>query len=247
MLFFLIFLLGLCIGSFLNVLIYRIPLEKSILTPSSCTLCNKKIPIFDNIPILSYVILKGKSRCCKKKISAQYPVVELIFPLLLVFSFQSNDTTEEFIFVSLFFLLMIVIIFIDWQHLIIPHVFSWSLIASGLVYNYIFSINFLNFILGAIAAAALVLITNGAYYVIKKKQGIGMGDVFLLSGIGAWLGLINSFICFFLASIYATCYIVVSGQISNVYAKIAFGSFLCLAGMTLMIIQQNVFLKNFFY
>ena len=239
--------MGLCIGSFLNVLIYRIPIEKSILTPSCCTQCNQKISILDNIPVLSYLILKGKSKCCEKKISSQYPIVELIFPLLFIFSFQSSNTNVEFIFLSLFFLLIIVIFFIDWQHLIIPHVFSWSLIASGLVYNYIFSNNFPNFILGAIASAALVLITNGAYYVIKKKQGIGMGDVFLLSGIGAWLGLINSFICFFLASIYATCYIVASGQISNVYAKIAFGSFLCLAAMTLMIIQQNEFLKNFFY
>ena len=245
--FFFIFILGLCFGSFINVLIYRVPIGLSILTSSQCVYCKKKILIFDNIPVLSFLLLKGRARCCGKKIKIQYPIVEFIFALSFIYSFYFSDDIFNFIFLSIFFFILMTIFFIDWQHLIIPHVFSWSLIAIGLIYNFIFNQEILDYLFGAILGALLVLITNGIYYVTKKKQGMGMGDVFLLSGIGGCLGLVNCFISFFWASILATFYIIFSGQLSNLQAKIAFGSFLCLAAASLMILNNFYSLSNFFY
>src|SRR6056297_187760 len=117
-----IFILGLIGGSFLNVVIYRLPLKKSIIFPSShCPYCETKLKYYDLIPVLSYIINKGKCRYCGEKISFQYPIVELLTGLLFLLTFLNYDLTSEFIIFIFLISVLIVVSFIDIKYQIIPN------------------------------------------------------------------------------------------------------------------------------
>ena len=125
-----IFLAGLCAGSFLNVCIYRIPLEKSVVfPPSSCPACGNRLKAVDMIPVLSYIGLKGKCRSCKAPISAQYPIVELLTGILWVLVYLRYGLSFEALALTFFFSLLIPVFFIDFSQLIIPD----ELVITGLI------------------------------------------------------------------------------------------------------------------
>ncbi len=112
---FLIFFIGLCFGSFMNVIIYRLPREKSIVfPPSSCPKCSNKLKFYDNIPLISYILLKGKCRYCKTKIPLQYPIVELITGFFVVFAYYKFGVTLLFFKYSVFIFLLLAAAFTDY-------------------------------------------------------------------------------------------------------------------------------------
>src|SRR5512139_3225724 len=147
------FILGAVVGSFLNVCIYRLPKDESIVfPPSRCPGCGKNIRWFDNIPILSYLILRGRCRSCSASISLQYPLVELTNGLLSLALFMRFGPTLAYIVLFIFCSAMVVITFIDLEHQIIPDVISLPGIVLGFVFSFFIpQLGWLNSLLGILA------------------------------------------------------------------------------------------------
>ena len=184
-------LLGAIVGSFLNVVIIRLPQEgSSIVFPSSaCPNCKTNLNWYDNIPIISFVLLLGKCRFCKMKISWQYPLVELIMALLAYALFWRFSFSILFGIYFIFCAALLAIIFIDAYHQIIPDTISLPGILVG------FAISFINPILTWQSSAIGILVGGGflyaiaaTYYLLTKREGMGGGDIKLLAMIGAFLG-----------------------------------------------------------
>lgn len=189
-------LFGLVIGSFLNVCIYRIPKNKSIVWPSSfCPKCGKAIKFYDNIPVLSYILLWGKCRHCKASISCQYPVVELLSALLTVlFVWRWGITPWTGVLLAAAYSLIILSV-IDLELMIIPDRFSLGLIVLGLAFAWLNPNfegagwgRFLQSLLGAGVGFFGTLGVALLGYVMFKKEAMGGGDVKLMGGIGAFIG-----------------------------------------------------------
>ena len=187
---------GLIIGSFLNVCIYRIPQNKSIVWPGSfCPKCGKHIKFYDNIPLLSYIILGGKCRYCKEPISCQYPIVEFLTGLLtLLFVWHWGLTAwTGVLLVALYSLIILSVI--DLELMIIPDRFSLGLMVLGLAFSWLnpnfdgsFWSRFLQSLTGAAVGFFGTLAVALLGYVLFKKEAMGGGDVKLMGGIGAFVG-----------------------------------------------------------
>lgn len=175
-------LIGLCLGSFLNVCIYRIPNNESIVSPpSSCMSCGKRIPPFYLIPVVGYLVSKGKCFNCKEKISIQYPVIEIIAAVIGVVIYIFTPTILEWIIFYNLFLVLLAITVIDLDQMIIPDEFIVYLIICAAPYI-IISQSYIN-LLAAIGLGTL-------FYIIAvvSKGGMGGGDVKLSFVMGLYLG-----------------------------------------------------------
>ena len=188
------FIFGLTVGSFLNVCIYRIPLKKSIVNPpSGCTACGKRIKFYDNIPVLSYLILRGRCRHCGEKFSMLYPTVELAtglisMALLTRFNLLNHSLPQYFIFFT-FVSTLICISFIDLEHQIIPDAISIPGIIVGFILSFFFNhVTWISSLAGIVSGGGILFIVALVFEAITKKEGMGGGDVKLLAMIGAWLG-----------------------------------------------------------
>ena len=192
-----IFLLGAAIGSFLNVCIYRIPREDvSIHSPrrSFCPECNKSISLYDNIPVLSYLLLRGKCRHCRATISVLYPLVELATAGLFLFLYYRFGLTLEFLLALAFIGLLLPIAVIDAQHYIIPNV----LIATGLILGFVIvcGISYqradvwylLTRLIGAVAGGMALWLVAVIGSAILRKKAMGGGDIKLMALNGLFLG-----------------------------------------------------------
>jgi leader peptidase (prepilin peptidase)/N-methyltransferase len=187
----LIILFGLVWGSFLNVVIYRLPRKINIVfPPSACPVCRKRIRPYDNIPILSYLILKGKCRYCKTPIPFSYFLVELLTPLSFLVLFSRYPLDISFFISCLFTSAMIVLAFIDLHHKILPDEITLPGIFLGLIYSaFRPDLSLKQALFGAVAGAVFLLFIYVVYLLLRKKEGLGMGDVTMLLFIGAFLGL----------------------------------------------------------
>jgi leader peptidase (prepilin peptidase)/N-methyltransferase len=183
-------LVGLALGSFLNVVIHRVPKGMSLVRPpSTCPKCGKGIKPYDNIPVLSFLILRGKCRFCRAPIAWSYPLVELATGLTFLLLWNRFDLTPDFFAACVFSGGLIALSVIDFYHQILPEVISLPLI--GLAFGYAFlrpGFGFLRALLGAAVGAGFLLLIYGAYYLLRKKEGLGLGDVILMVLIGAFLG-----------------------------------------------------------
>ncbi len=185
-----IFFMGSCIGSFLNVCIYRLPNKLSIVRPrSACPACGLAIRWYDNLPIISYIILRGRCRGCKASISIRYPIVELLsggFAVALWVRYGFDLQTLIYFF---FVAALLVITFIDMDHRIIPDVISLPGIPIGFAASLIVSQpGWLNSLMGiAIGGGSLLAIALG-YQLFTGKDGMGGGDIKMLAMIGAFIG-----------------------------------------------------------
>lgn len=182
--------LGLCWGSFLNVCIYRLPKGQSILKPPSfCPKCGNKIKIYDNVPILSYILLGGKCRSCHGKISIVYPIVEVITAFICLLLFKKYGFTVHGLLYLIFCSILVVISFIDLEHRIIPDVLSIGGSAMGvLTSGWLRTLSFLDSFLGLLLGGGLLYLIAYFYFKIRKIEGMGGGDIKLLGMIGTWLG-----------------------------------------------------------
>jgi leader peptidase (prepilin peptidase)/N-methyltransferase len=197
-----IIVFGFAWGSFLNVLIYRIPRDMSIIKPaSSCPVCKKKIKVYDNIPILSYLILRGKCRYCKAKIPLTYPLVEFLTPLSFILLYIHYSLSFFFFASCVFASAMIVLGFIDFFHMILPDVITLPGLVLAIVYSFFRKdLNLTQALIGAVTGAGFLLLVYGTYYLVRKKEGLGMGDVTMMLLIGAYLGWKQAFFTLILAS-----------------------------------------------
>lgn len=185
-----IILFGLAWGSFLNVVIYRLPRDMSLLKPpSSCPQCGEKIKFYDNIPIFSYLFLRGKCRHCKAKIPLSYFLVELLTPLSFILLYSQHSLSFLFFASCIFTSALIALGFIDFYHQVLPDVITLPGLALALIYSlFRQDLNLTQSLIGAVSGAGFLLFVYGAYYLLRKKEGLGMGDVTMMLLIGAFLG-----------------------------------------------------------
>ena len=245
--FLLLFIIGSVIGSFLNVIIYRLPLNISIISPRSfCIKCNKTIPFYRNIPILSYIFQKGKCAECNKHISIQYPLVELIIALNLMFSFY-NYLFPEFLFYFFVSSILICICIIDYNYFIIPLSLVVSTLIILLIYIIYLSTNPIYHIYGMLIGTGYLSFIFIITWIATKKQPLGFGDLQLIIILGLFLGPLKILITIFLAAILGiTFWIYLSfknGYRKNL--KLPFGTFLCIIAIFIYIVPLNWKLFNF--
>ncbi|MEJ2724174.1 MAG: prepilin peptidase [Deltaproteobacteria bacterium] len=184
-------LFGLCLGSFLNVCVYRIPLRKSIVyPPSSCPQCDEKIRFYDNIPLISYILLRGKCRKCGSAIPLHYPVVEALTALLSTALFMRVGLSAQYFLFLLFAASLVTITFIDLHHKIIPDVISLPGILAGLGISFLklTPVSWLESLIGILAGGGFLYLVAVLFEWLTAREGMGGGDVKLLAMIGAWMG-----------------------------------------------------------
>lgn len=203
----LLFLLGLVMGSFYNLVIFRVPEGKSIVKPrSACPGCGTVLSTGDLIPVFSYIFLKGKCRYCKAKISAQYPLVELLTGLLFIVLYLKFGLTPELFFSAFLMSVLLLVFFIDLKHLIIPN----GLVLTGLIGGAVFfALRFwyhdailagdawFSPLLGMVVPSGFLLLVALLGMLIYKGDALGMGDVKIFMPIGLFLGLRLSIVALF--------------------------------------------------
>jgi leader peptidase (prepilin peptidase)/N-methyltransferase len=185
-----VFIFGLCIGSFLNVCIFRLPAGQSIVRPpSACPGCGNPIRWYDNIPIVSYLMLMGRCRACKTFISLRYPMVELLsgfFALAVWIHFGPYIHALVYFF---FIAVLLVVTFIDLDHRIIPDIISLPGIPVGFAASFILpQISWVESLTGILVGGGALLIVAMGYQLLTGKDGMGGGDIKLLAMIGAFIG-----------------------------------------------------------
>lgn len=198
----LVILAGLIWGSFLNVVIYRIPAGLSLVKPpSSCPACHARIRPYDNIPVVSYLLLRGKCRRCGARIPFSYVLVELVTPAAFVVLYLNLSLSFYFFASCLFTTALIVLCFIDYRHKILPDVITFPGIALALIYSFFRrDVPILQALLGAAVGAGFLLLIYGGYYVVRKKEGLGLGDVTMMIMVGAYLGWVKTLLTLILGS-----------------------------------------------
>ncbi len=227
-----LFILGAIIGSFLNVCIVRIPQKTSIVFPHShCPFCKQPIAFYDNIPLFSFIILNGRCRNCRAPISFQYFAVELLTPLIFLVLYYFFDLSWLFIFAAIFSCALITITFIDLKHQIIPDLISLPAIPFFFLSSFILPwISPADSFIGIVIGGGSIYLFRLGYYVVRKEEGMGLGDVKLLAMIGAFLGwkgsLLSLMIGAFVGSIIGIAIIAVRGK--DFKYAIPFGPFLSL-------------------
>jgi len=262
-------LLGLIIGSFLNVCIYRIPRGESIVLPSShCPACGAGIRPFDNIPVLSYLWLRGKCRSCKASISLQYPAVELLNGLGYYACALRWEMTPATFLNSALLSVLIVLVFVDYHHQILPDVLTLPGAVAGFLLCHFQSreffldrvtlwvanaihpdnpdliLNWVGSALGILAGGGSLYLVSALYRLIRRQQGLGAGDVKMMAMVGAFLGWrlagLTIFAGSFLGSLVGVFLILFRGR--NLQTRLAFGTFLG-AGAALSLFFGPSFLR----
>ena len=247
MFFLLSIILGGIWGSFANVCIHRIPLNQSVAVKRSyCPNCGKTIKWFDNIPLISFILLRGKCRDCNIKIGSQYFLVELLSVLsflLIYYLFGISITSLLFAILSIFF---IIIFFIDLKHFIIPNTLTFPLMAIGFIKSFdpnlntnIFP-NYLNSLLGGIIGYLIIWTIIYLYKKFRNIEGMGLGDAKLLSAIGFWFGWISLPFIIFISSLVALLVVAPSlvNKSKKMSSEIPFGPYIVI-GCILFISFSN--------
>ncbi len=186
-----IFLFGACIGSFLNVCIYRIPENKSIVTPGSfCPNCKNSIPFYCNVPILSYLFLMGHCKFCKHTISIRYPLIEALTGIFSLFLFQKFGLTPAMAYWFVFISVLITLSFIDIDHQIIPDIISIpGILIFASSFYFLPEMTIKDVLIGILAGGGSLYAVAFFYYLVRKQEGMGGGDIKLLAMIGAATGI----------------------------------------------------------
>ena len=242
-----VIILGALWGSFANVCIIRIPQGIGVVIGRSlCVKCKKKIQWFDNIPIISYLLLKFKCRNCKTKISFQYFLVEtisLINFLVLYLIFGLSLTTLFLIILSVVFL---IIFFIDLKHYIIPNSLTYSMMILGFIKSFVpnqdqIFPNYLNSLIGGLLGYGIIWSIIYFYRQFKKKEGMGLGDAKLFAVIGFWFGWISIPFVVFLSSIIALLSVLpdLLRSTKKLSSQIPFGPFIILGTIFYLVFQDN--------
>ena len=239
------FIIGLIIGSFLNVCIYRIPRGKSIVyPPSSCPLCGARLKWYDNIPVISYIVLKGRCRYCKGKISPIYPVVELLTAIYSVLVYLKFGITLNTVFYLIFGYILIAASFIDFFHYIIPDSLTLSLAFVGLAYG-IVNHELVHSIVGLIFGFVLLYVVAVLGKVIFKKEAMGGGDIKLLAALGTFVGvrgvLFTLFVASFLGSLVGVV-LIASGN-AKMSQRLPFGPYLSLSAIIYLFVGAELLAK----
>ena len=235
---------GALVGSFLNVCIFRLPKEESIIWPGShCPHCKNAIKFYDNIPLVSYFLLRGRCRYCQGTISLQYPLVEGITALSSLFLFIKFGPSLNYLFYFSFVSALIVITVIDLYHQIIPDAISLPGIGVGLLASILIpKITFFNSLIGILLGGGSLFLVATLYQWLFKREGMGGGDVKLLAMIGAFLGwkavLLTILLSSLIGSVTGILMMVVKGK--DFKYAIPFGPFLSLGAVISLFYGEEI-------
>lgn len=230
--------LGLVCGSFANVLIYRLPRCESVVFPGShCPACGTPIPWYLNIPVLSFLALRGRCASCKVPISPRYPLVEASTGLLFLACAWAWGPTVKAGWGAAFCLLCLPLGLIDLEHQILPDRLTYPGLAAGLLFSVTGQATaWKDALAGAVAGAVLPMAVMGAYWLIRREEGMGWGDVKLLAMIGAFLGWKGVLLTLMAGALAGTFigggYLLVSGKGRR--TPLPFGTFLCAAALLVL-------------
>ena len=235
---FLALLIGLCIGSFLNVVIYRLPLGQSLVSPGSrCPKCGYELRWYDNIPVLSWASLGGRCRRCRAPISMQYPIVELVTGLLFVLVVWLTPVGPLLVSRLILVAILVALFGIDLEHQILPNEITLPGIIIGLMFSLIAPPGWKDALLGALLGAGVLYGIAAAYYAVRREEGLGMGDVKMLAMIGAFLGWKAVLVTLVLSSFSGAAIGValISAQRGGMKLALPFGTFLAVGAVAAML------------
>ena len=242
-----VIILGGLWGSFANVCIYRLPLDKGVVSGRSyCPKCKKQITWKDNIPIISYFLLSGKCRKCKKPISSQYALVEflsILFFTIIYFLYGITLTTLLLMILSLSF---IIIFFIDLKHFIIPNEITFSMMALGFLKSFDPNLNslfpnYINSLIGGLLGYGIIWSIIYFYKQVRKKEGMGLGDAKLFGVIGFWFGWIAIPFVIFISSVIALLSVVPSllKNSRTMSSQIPFGPYIIIGTLIYLFFENS--------
>jgi leader peptidase (prepilin peptidase) / N-methyltransferase len=263
-------ILGAIIGSFLNVVIHRVPLEESIVFPNSrCPSCSAVIAFYDNIPVLSYLLLRGRCRACKQRVSPRYPAVELMTALLFVGVFWRTGVTAALPFDLVFVSALVALIFIDAEHMILPNVITYPGIAfaviarlaipylmgqphfddlpslmAGLFEGWpLWAASLGGAVLGALIGGGSLWLMGWTWEKLRGIEAMGLGDVKMMFMVGAYLGwrltILTIFMGVFSGSIIGIVVMLVQGR-RDLKIYLPFGIFLGIGAIAALLIGPQI-------
>ena len=249
MFYIIVFIFGSIWGSFSNVCIRRIPNNTSVIKGRShCPSCNKLIKWYDNIPLLSFLILKAKCRDCSTTIDVKYFIIELISALnfvLIFYLFGFSSTTILFFILSIGFL---IIFFIDLKHFIIPNEITYPLMMLGFLKSFDPNLNlnlfpnFINSLIGGFFGYVIIWLVIFIYKKLRNKEGMGLGDAKLVSVIGFWFGWVSIPFVIFFSSAIALIKVIpdLIKNKKNLSSEIPFGPYLIVGCLTFLILNSQI-------
>jgi leader peptidase (prepilin peptidase)/N-methyltransferase len=261
-------ILGAAIGSFLNVVIHRVPREQSIVFPNSaCPSCRTSLQFYDNIPILSFLILRGRCRACKKPISIRYPIVEAITAILFVLVTIQNGNSLALLFDLAFVAALIALIFIDAEHMILPNVITYPGMVFALIARVaipyiagpaqlddlpglmqwlpnlpVWSVSLIGAALGALIGGGSLWLMGFLWEKLRGVEAMGLGDVKMMFMVGAFLGwrlaILTIFVGVFSGSLAGIAVMLRRGR--NLQMMLPFGIFLGAGAIACLLIGHRV-------
>lgn len=264
-----VFIIGACIGSFLNVVIYRVPHEMSLLPSSKCPKCDAAIKPWYNLPIVGWATLGGKCANCKEAISWRYPAIELLTAVMFCVVYWQIGFTPYLAVALAFTATMISLIFIDAEHMILPNVITYPMFVISLVIRIVFPIAFAGFVFsdtqyapismlstwpawatslagalfGALIGGGSLWAVGAIWKALRGVEAMGLGDVKLLLGIGALFGwrltLLTIFIGAFTGALAGIVFVMRSKD-KDMQAQIPFGIFLGIGSIVSMLFGERI-------
>ncbi len=234
--------LGACVGSFSNVLIYRLPRNKDVVRGRShCPACEKMVSWYDNVPVLSWLLLRGRCRHCRTAISPRYLVVELAGAACALLGIWRFGWTLEGLSASFFLIVLLDIALIDWEHMIIPHTLTIGGAVVGLVFSFFIAPNLPQALLGAAVGAGIILAISWGYKLVRGVIGMGGGDVMLMGMVGVFVGPWGVMGVLFGGALLGTIYAVTAGRGTVAgEAKLPFGTFLAAAAAIVLFYGRDL-------
>jgi len=237
-------LFGLVWGSFLNVVIHRLPLGRSLVSPRSrCPSCGKPVAAYDNVPLLSYVVLGGRCRHCRVSIAVRYPFIEAAVGAASLLSFVRHHLSLDYAAELAFVAAVVALIFIDFDHQILPNSITLPGMGLGLALaGPRVDVSFLDALLGALLGAGLLYFVSEVYLRLRKVEGLGMGDVKMMGMVGAFVGWKGVLLTLFLGSLSGTLVglVVMAASKGDLRTKLPFGTFLGMGAIATVYLGERL-------
>ena len=223
--------LGAVVGSFLNVCIHRLPRKTSIVWPgSACPSCKRRLEWYENVPILSYVLLRGRCRTCRTPLTIRYPVVELLTAVMFALAWWAYGPGILLVSRLVFGCALVALFAIDLEHYILPDVITLPGIVVGFAFSFFTEPGWISSLIGIVAGGGFLWAVAEGYYRVRHEEGMGFGDVKMLAMIGAFLGWKLTLLSVIMASLTGSIVgvgLIASGRGTMKYA-LPFGTFLAI-------------------